>query len=116
MKKNALEWAVFAFGLAAILVVIVGLIRDARTSAGPPDLRVTAGKSQEVGGRWIVPVTVRNRGGEAAAVVAVRAKAGDQTAEFDLDYVPRESERGGNLIFRDPPKDLKIDVAGAGRP
>ncbi|RYG67883.1 hypothetical protein EON77_16050 [bacterium] len=116
MKKNGLEWAVFAFGLIAILVVIVGLGRDIQTPASPPDLRVTTEPSRKIGSRWIVPVTVRNLGGEAAASVAVRATAGEQEAEFDLEYVPRESQRGGNLIFRDEPKDLKVDVAGAGRP
>ena len=116
MKKNALEWIVFAFGVVAILVVVLGLVRDAQAPKGPPDLRVEIGKTRLVGDLWIVPVTVRNLGGEAAQGVAIRAEAGEQTAEFDLEYVPRESERRGDLFFREAPVGLQVDIAGTGTP
>lgn len=116
MKKNLLEWSVFAVGVAAIVAVLFGLIRDAQAPQGSPDLRIQAGKATKVGERWLVEVKVRNLGGEAAESVAIRAEAGEQQAEFDIDYVPRDSERKGYLHFRTEPKGLKVDVSGAAAP
>lgn len=115
MRKNALEWAVFLFGTAALAGILGTLGYEALTS-GPrrPLLETRAlGEAEERGGRWEVRVRVRNLGDGPASGVRVEGEAGSQTAEFTLEHVAPHAEREGVLFFRDPPKGLKVLATGA---
>ena len=107
LRKNALEWTVFALS-AALVVALVGVLAwSAREADGPPRLVVVVGQAQpHAGGGVAFPVTVRNDGPETAAEVEIEV-AGDggeaSRARIRFDYVPRHSERRGMAVFAAPP-------------
>lgn len=109
VAKHPLEWAVFA--LSAVLVAATAgyLAYDAiRGEEIPPLLSVEIGKPEPragAGGGWSVPVTVRNDGHETAEGVRVEVTlespgSPPETADFDVAFVPRESEREGWVTFK----------------
>jgi uncharacterized protein (TIGR02588 family) len=110
MKKNALEWSVFAIS-ACIVVAALGYLAASalRTEKTPPDLRIFAGKPSEHEGGHRVPLLVRNAGDATAESVRIevvlrRGQEEVERAELDLAFVPRKSEREGWVTFRENPR------------
>lgn len=102
MKKNALEWTVFALGLALIVALAVYLAQEAIGGRGAKaELKVELGKPEKVEGGYQTRVRVENVGDEAT--MAVQVKVDD--ADLDLDYVPRRSVREGFVVTEKPPKE-----------
>mgnify|MGYP000222755991 CR=1 FL=1 len=113
IRKNWLEWTVFAFGLAVLLAVTAFLtVKAVQHDGRPPTL------SLELGEPWqqadasppyvVVPVTVRNDGDSAATEVdvAVTVTRGGQVLEqgaLNIDELPRQSRRGGAVTLRNMP-------------
>ncbi len=109
LRKNALEWTVFAVSAALVLALVAVLGWNATESDGPPRLVVVVGTAApREGGGVAVPVTVRNDGPETAAEVEVEVMedGGDAAmrARIRFDYVPRHSERRGMAVFEAPPR------------
>ena len=79
----------------------------AQRDGGPPVVAVTLGEGRPLGGEWAVPVRAVNRGGTTAADVRIEVRLGDgpdaPTAELDLPFLPRGSERHGWVTFDQPP-------------
>lgn len=117
--KNPLEWAVFAFSLVLVLGVIGVLAREAwHWQDGPPRLSAEiGGAALQDGTRWL-HVNVRNDGEELAADVEVQVKAGDETAGFTLDFVPRGTVRSGRVSFPQSidPSTAKVSIRGYREP
>lgn len=117
--KNPLEWTVF--GLSAILVVgvMVVLGKEAlRWKDTPPRLHAELGTAEFQDGSWWVPVKVRNEGEGVAADVAIEVSAGDETASFTLDFVPRGTERHGRVSFPEATdlRAARVSVTGYQEP
>ncbi len=109
-QKNWLEWSVFAMSLCIVLASLgylgVSALREKRT---PPDLRISAGTAIGGAGGYRVPIVIRNAGHSTAATVHVEVLLlrGDEvveSAELDLPFVPRQSEREGWVTFRHDPR------------
>jgi uncharacterized protein (TIGR02588 family) len=96
LRKNWLEWTVFAFGLVAVLGTFGYLGYEALAGdVSPPRVAVELGRPTPDGTRWTVPVRVRNDGGETAQE--------PETAQLEVAFVPRKSRREGWVTFsRDP--------------
>ena len=115
IKKNPLEWAVFAIGLILTLGVIGSLAWDAaRGGEKPPDLIVELGAPEPRAQGWAVPVTVRNQGEETAesarVVVTLELPGGEkEEAELDFPFVPRRSRREGWVHFLHPPASGRLN-------
>lgn len=113
VKKNWLEWSVFAVGLVLISVLIGYLVYDAVTLGNdPPVINVELGTVEMQDSRYLVPVTLRNLGDETAAEVAVEVLLmnGDQeveAAEFTTDFLPRRSTRKGWVTFQTDPATVE---------
>lgn len=117
MKKNALEWTVFALGCLTILGLVGTLAMEAATTKGVgPALTVKSGTPRERGGAWEVPVTVRNEGDAPASAVAVTGRSGEEEASYDIELLPADSRREGVLRFETRPQAPKILVTGAETP
>ena len=112
MKKNALEWIVFAISLALVLFVAGFLAYSAiALEDTPPELTVELQEPSAApgGAGYIVPFTIRNRGSQSAADVRLEVKLlanGEEveTSETTLPLVPYQSERSGTLIFSEDPR------------
>jgi uncharacterized protein (TIGR02588 family) len=109
VKKNVLEWSVFAVGLAVVLGTLGFLVWDlARGGSSPPDLTVELGSPRRQTSGWAVPVTVHNRGDETAEgvhveVVLAMPAGGEERAELEIAFVPRGSHRKGWVTFTRAP-------------
>ena len=120
MKKNALEWVVFAVSacivLASLGYLAVSAVRGGHT---PPDLRVFAGTPNARAGVHRVPILVRNAGDSTAESVHVevvlrRGEREVERAELDLAFVPRKSEREAWVTFREDPRCCAIVARAVG--
>jgi uncharacterized protein (TIGR02588 family) len=114
MKKNVLEWTVFAIS-ACIVVAMVGYlaVSAVRAEKTPPDLRVFAGAPQLHADVHRVPLLVRNIGdatAESVRIEVVLRRGGKEVerAELDLAFVPRKSAREGWVTFREDPRCCAI--------
>jgi uncharacterized protein (TIGR02588 family) len=120
IKKHPLEWIVFAVSLVLVAGTVGFLALDAvRGEDSPAALSVELGRPEPRGGAWAVPVTVRNWGDETAEGVKVKVTletpgAEPETAEFEADYVPRQSKREGWVTFRSDPSRGRLSGRAAG--
>ena len=112
VRKNWLEWSVFATGLMLLLLLIVYLVYDAvMLGDTPPVIDVQLGVTETRDGDFLVPVTLHNEGDETAENVTVEVVllSGDvevETAQIDFDFVPRNSTRSGWVTFSMNPQSL----------
>jgi uncharacterized protein (TIGR02588 family) len=114
MRKNALEWSVFAISLCVVVAALGYLAVSAlRAEKTPPDLRVFAGTPDTRAGVHRLPLLVRNLGdatAESVRIEVVLQRGGREVerAELDLAFVPRKSEREGWVTFRHDPRGCAI--------
>ncbi len=108
-EKNWLECSVFAISLLLVVGVVAYLAYDAASMTdNPPDLAVRVGTPEQHSGYFAVPITVTNAGDTTAegVVVEVVVERGDkqEQAQFEIAYVPRQSEREGWVTFEQDPQ------------
>ena len=121
-QKNWLEWSVFALSLLLVGGTLVYLAREALTLDDvPPKIVLTLGKPRPLdaspGGSksFILPVKAANHGQQTAEGVHVQVemrRAGEepQTADFEIEFLPRDSEREGWVGFKGEPEGIKLDA------
>ena len=115
VQKNWLEWVVFGVGTLLVLSTLGFLVYDGATSAGdePPALTVVTGTPEQKGEQFIVPVTVRNDGGQTAEGVTIevtleRDGAEAERGEFAVAFLPRGGKREGFVTFRTDPRTARL--------
>lgn len=125
LKKNALEWAVFAVSLVLVGAVLGYLIYvEATGGEAPPVIDVQLGTTERQGERYVIPVTVENHGDQVAENVTVEVElvlpSGEpETGSIDIDFLPRDSKRNGWVTFLSDPEDateIVIRVPGYKQP
>jgi uncharacterized protein (TIGR02588 family) len=115
VQKNWLEWSVFGVGLVLVACTLGFLVYDGASSSGdePPSVRVTLGPPAQRGGRFVVPVTVTNDGGQTAEGVTVevaleRDGAEPERGEFAVAFLPRGGTREGFVTFGTDPRSARL--------
>ena len=108
MDKNLLEWTVFGVSVALIGLVVGLLLHEHLTTGdGPADIALTLGAPVAAGGRYAVPVEVRNGGDTTAedvhVQVALTGGGEEETSEVTLPYVPYRSQRRAWVTFSRAP-------------
>lgn len=123
VKKNWLEWVVFAVGLVLVLSVLGYLIYSGASMGDqPPEIEVRLGTPEQRQFNFIVPVTVVNHGDETAAslrIEVVMEGNGEQArGELDIPFLPRHAKREGWVTFDQDPRTskLKARVLGYQKP
>jgi len=116
-KTSALEWMVAAIGLAVVVGAAVYMtVYAARGADGPPLLSVRTVSVVPMGSSsHVVRFEARNDGGGTAASVHLSAelRSGNEvveTARATLDYLPRNSRRGGAFVFNRDPGELTLSL------
>ncbi|MCP9492936.1 MAG: hypothetical protein MSG64_00620 [Pyrinomonadaceae bacterium MAG19_C2-C3] len=116
VKKNILEWIVFAVSLVLVMGVIGYLSYDAATLGNrPPDIQVLLGVSESRTQGFAIPVTVRNTGEETAEGVRVEVElkldgADAETGELEFPFVPRGGQREGFVAFKHDPNTGRLET------
>lgn len=116
-KTSALEWMVAAIGLAVVVgAAVYMMVYAARGADGPPLLSVRPVSVVSVeGSSHVVRFEARNDGGATAASVHLSAELRNgnevvETAQATLDYLPRNSRRGGAFVFSRDPGELTLSL------
>lgn len=114
------EWAVAAVGATLLVSILAFLVREAVQEPGrPADIVATIDTVLAGRGGWLVRVSARNLGDEAAVDVTLRgtlSRAGVDPLSRDthLDYLPAHSQREMNFVYPSDPRAgrLTIEVLG----
>lgn len=125
LKKNSLEWAVFAVSLV-LVVAVLGYLIYVGVNGGdrPPMIDVQLGAAERQGERYVIPVTVENSGDQVAENVTIEVElalpSGEmETGSIDIDFLPRESTRSGWVTFLSDPasaNEIVVRVPGYKQP
>jgi uncharacterized protein (TIGR02588 family) len=103
-QKNTVEWIVFAVSLGLVLAVAGFLAYDALAGgSSSPQIVVTPGEPRTEDEVLTVPITVENRGDQAAedvrVVVTVRQEGGaEATTELTFDLLARGASEEGEVV------------------
>ena len=125
LEKNWLEWVVFAASLVLVLSTLGYLVYDGATLGNaPPNIQFQLGKPQPQLNHFIVPVSLTNQGDETAVGVQVEVvlESGGQeqeSAQFEIAFLPRHSTREGWVTFETDPRtvdEMKARVLGFEKP
>ena len=122
LRKNWLEWLVFAAGLLLVSSALGYLVYDGATLGdAPPSIEVRLGEPEPRAQNFIVPVSVVNRGdltAEGVQVEVVLKGASEERSEFVLAFLPRGATREGWVAFRADPRlgQLEARVVGYEKP
>lgn len=110
LTKNWLEWTVFIISTLLVVAMFAYLIGDALSSGNaPPSVAVRTGEVRPCPGGYVMTVMVTNGGDQTAEQVAVqvdleRSGAETESAMLELDFLPRQAERKGWVVFRSDPR------------
>ena len=113
LEKNWLEWLVFAASLILVLSTLGYLVYDTATfGEAPPSIEFQLGQPQQRSNRFVVPVSVTNRGDETAQGVHIEVtlESGGQeqeNADFEIAFLPRHSTRKGWVTFKTDPRSVE---------
>ena len=108
-SKNPLEWAVFAVSLLLILAILGYLGYQAmHYQPSSPDIKVSYRPDPSVQAPHRYHIAIVNLGGETAEEVVVELalqQKGEEleTAELQIPFAPRDSEREGWVTFKADP-------------
>lgn len=119
MRRNWLEWAILVSSVVALLGLVGFLVVAAVTDRTDADIRldVRMAEARETEAGWLVPVSVRNEGGEPAAGLMIEASAevdgAEETAEVTLDLLPAHSQAEIVVgLSAAPDGELRLRVLG----
>ena len=113
LEKNWLEWIVFVISLILVLFTLGYIVYDGATlGETPPNIELQLGQPQPQSDRFIVPVTATNRGDETAETVQIEVTLNsdgreEETAEFEIAFLPRHSTRRGWVTFQTDPRTIE---------
>ena len=120
MNRNWLEWLILLVSTVLVIVLVGYLLISGLTSQGPAAIRtelITADAADSPDGGWVVPLTVRNEGGTAAAAIVVEATAivdgTEEASQLTVDLLAADSEVELVLGFSGRPEgEVEVRVVG----
>lgn len=108
LEKNWLEWLVFGISVVLVIGIIGYLLYLEFMPAGKDfDYEVGFKEVQEINGRYLVPVNIKNKSNQSVQDVALEITSGGETADLQLDYLPRHSHRDATVFFKEKPKQVE---------
>lgn len=125
MKKNVLEWMVFAFSALVLAGMLGVLILDVLSDNHKmPVVSVELSAPYLEGEEYVIPLRISNDGEETAEgavveVVQTLIDGKEEKATFEVQFLPRLSSREGWVRFKNDPsaaRKLEARVVGYERP
>ena len=113
IKKNWLEWLVFAVSFVLVLCTLGYLVYDGATSAKTrANIELELGKQQSQANRFIIPVLVTNSGDTTAETVQIEVTLENsgkeqESAQLEIGFLPRHSKREGWVTFQTDPRTVQ---------
>jgi uncharacterized protein (TIGR02588 family) len=110
------EWVTLIVSAATILGLIVYLVVELATPASSYVELVAQpvhAEIAQVGGRFVLPVEIENRGGKTAAYAKFRVTSDGQSGtetEFELQYLGRNSRQRVYIYLDRDPRNMNVRV------
>lgn len=100
---------------AFIALSLAGLVILNRYNRGdrPAAIQVRAleDRIRQNNGSYYLPIEVKNTGSKSAEVVKIEGSVGEETREFEVDFLDGAEKAEGTLVFtRDPRNQVKLEV------
>ncbi len=113
-KRTLAEWVSLCVS-AFIVLALVALVIFNRYNKGdnPPAIfaRTLDSLYREANGIHYIPIEVTNTGSKTAEGVKIQGTLGNETRDFDIDFLDGEEKARGTLAFTsDPRAHLKLEV------
>lgn len=114
--RDVAELLTLVVSIAVVAVLIAGVAAIELTSDRPPVLtaEIALDEVRSDGGRFYLPVTIRNDGDQAAEAVRVVVvhRVGDREVEHELqiDYLAGHGTADGVAVLGDDPKQGEVTV------
>lgn len=114
--RDLAELVTLAVSIAVVAVLLAGVAAIELTSDRPPKLtaELALGEVRSDGGRYYLPVTVRNDGDQAAEAVRVVVvqRIGDRDVEHELqiDYLAGHGSADGVVVLTGDPRGTELTV------
>ena len=107
-----LEWAAAAAGALIALALLLAIGREAVLGKGDavPMLSAEVIGVHATPHGHVVEVRVSNASSRTGAAVTIEGRAGGETRQATIDYVPGRSQAEAGLIFSERPHGLKVGV------
>jgi uncharacterized protein (TIGR02588 family) len=121
MKKNVLEWSIFAISLVliAVCVGVLGYEQLTRTDS-PPNVLATIGQVMERPDGFAVEIIIENTGDRTASAIHLQLsdEANNEQATAVIEYLPYRSTRRAWLILPTDPRGdgIRVRVLGYEEP
>jgi uncharacterized protein (TIGR02588 family) len=120
MNRNWLEWAILVISIVLVVGLVGYLLVSGLSNAGPAMIRLEVSTEQAAegpDGGWLVPLTVRNEGGQAAVSIVVEGIAivagTEESSELTVDVLAADSEVNLILGFSGRPEgEVQVRVVG----
>lgn len=115
-----IEWLTGCISALLVTAMIGWIAYEAVTrQETPPELVVTAGRSEVVAGGYRVPFEISNRAPTTAANVMIIGRLAEngrtiEESQVLLDYVAAESRSAGALLFAENPAGRTLDIRPVG--
>jgi uncharacterized protein (TIGR02588 family) len=115
------EWAIASVGAVAILSLIAFFIFQGMVEEkAPADVVIQQQPVVQVQGGYLVPIQMRNLGGNTAEGLEVegtlKGRAGTtiETSETTIEYLPPYSKKEGGLFFTKDPRQYNLELRPKG--
>lgn len=107
LEKNWLEWLVFGVSVVLVVGIIAYLLfLEFMPSSKDFDYEIGFKEPQKINGRYLVPVHIKNKSNQSVQDVALDIASGGESADLQLDYLPRHSHRDATVFFKEKPTQL----------
>jgi len=123
IKKNWLEWTVFALSTVLIASVIGFLAYEsAMLGEALPDVQLQVGTPEARTGYFSVPIEASNRGDQTAEgvhiEVVLRSGKEEERSDIEIQFLPRRGRREAWVTFKTDPRagTLEARVLGYEKP
>ena len=117
-RRRAAEWVSLGISVALICLTAGYLVYDglrSRSPVVPVDVRVELDRAVDTGGRYVLPLLVRNLGQRTLRDVRVEVShqsdgAARQTQDFDIDYLGERAEQRIFVYLEEDPRTLSVEA------
>lgn len=111
LDKNWLEWMVFGISIALVASIVSYLLYlEFKPSSKEFRYEIKFGEPKLIRDRYMVAVNVANKSNQSVQDVSLEIKSNgenSESADLQIDYLPRHSHRDAKVFFIDKPTNLE---------
>lgn len=111
LDKNWLEWTVFGISIVLVASIVCYLLYlEVKPSSKDFRYEINFEEPKLMRDRFMVALTVANKSNQSVQDLSLEIKSNgenSETADLQIDYLPRHSHREAKVFFIDKPTNLE---------